>query len=103
MTPASTQAPPELPRQAIYPMRTQPRPLRVVYAVDADAFACAALADALALAAADGVGLALRLDERAAVGATAVAVGPVGDGGESGEGAATAVITAAWGHSSPLE
>jgi hypothetical protein len=83
-------------------MRSQPRPLRVVYAVAPDAFAVAALSDALAAVVADGIGLAL-LDERAAVGAAAVAAGAVGDGGKSGEGTATAVLTAVWGHSRSWE
>ena len=82
-------------------MRSQPRPLRVVYAVPSDAFAVAALSDALAATVADGVGLALRLDaERLPVGGAAVAAWSVRDGGENGEEVtAAAVITAVSGHS----
>ena len=58
-SPKLTEAPPELTRTAIYPMRTQRRPLRVTYAVAPDAFAVAALADALACTVADAVGAAL--------------------------------------------
>ena len=99
ISPELTEAPPECARIAIYPMRTQRRPIRVTYAVAPDAFAVAALADALAATVADGVGLALLLDaERLAVGGSAVAAGTVD--GESGEGGAgAAVMTAVSGHS----
>ena len=99
IAPASDQAPPELTRIAMYPMRSQPRPLRVTYVTPRDAFAVAALADALAATVADGVGLALLLDaERAAVGGSAVGAGAVN--GKSGEdGAGAAVIAAVSGHS----
>lgn len=93
----STEAPPELTRVAVYPMRSQRSPLRVTYAVPCDAFAVAALADALAAAVADAVGLAL-LDERAAVGAAAEFAG---DG--TGEGADAAVIAAVSAHCLSLE
>ena len=99
ISPELTEAPPELTRTAVYPMRTQRNALRVAYAVAPDAFAVAALADALAATVADGVGLALLLDaERSAVGGSAVAAGTVD--GESGEDSAgTAVMTAVSGHS----
>jgi len=83
----SSQFPPEAARQAIYPMRTQQRPLCVVYAVAPDAFACAALPDAYRALLRDGAGLAVGLP----VGAAAVAGGPVGDGGED---AAVAAVSA---------
>ena len=40
-------------------MRSQRRPVRVVYAVAPDVLACAALSDALAVAVHDGAGLAV--------------------------------------------
>ena len=99
----STEAPPELPRIATFPMRSQSRPLRVVYAVPSDAFACAALSDALAAAVADGVGMALSLDallpERSAVGTAAVPAGVMRNGECGRNGAGAAVDAAVFGHS----
>ena len=96
----STEAPCKGARIATFPMRSQSRPLRVVYAVPSDAFAVAALSDALAATVADGVGLALLADaERSPVGCTAVAAWSVGDGGEIREdGAGTAVVAAVSAH-----
>ena len=67
---ASTQAPPErtgCPERvpvhvASYPMRTQPRPIRVTYMVDPAAFACAVLPEAAAILAHSGAGLAVKAD-----------------------------------------
>ena len=61
---------PETARQAIYPMRTQLRSIRVTYMVDPAAFACAVLPEAAALLAHSGAGLAVKAD---AVGKTAAA------------------------------
>ena len=66
----SSQFPPETARQAIYPMRTQPRSIRVTYMVEPAAFACAVLPEAAALLAHSGAGLAVKAD---AVGKTAAA------------------------------
>ncbi len=52
----------EAARQAIYPMRTQPRSIRVAYMVDPAAFACAVLPEAAALLAHSGAGLAIKAD-----------------------------------------
>lgn len=84
----------------MYPMRSQPRPLRVTYVTPRDAFAVAALSNALAATVADGVGLALLLDaEWAAVGGSAVGAGTVLDGESGEDGAGAAVITAVSAHS----
>ena len=61
---------PETARQAIYPMRTQPRSIRVTYMVEPATFACAVLAEAAAILAHSGAGLAVKAD---AVGKTAAA------------------------------
>lgn len=45
---------------AVYPMRTQQRPLRVTYMVDPAAFACAVLPEAAAILAHSGAGLAVK-------------------------------------------
>ena len=45
---------------AVYPMRTQPRPIRVTYMVDPAAFACAVLPEAAAILAHSGAGLAVK-------------------------------------------
>ena len=45
---------------AVYPMRTQPRPIRVTYMVDPAAFACAVLPEAAAMLAHSGAGLAVK-------------------------------------------
>lgn len=66
----SSELPPEAARQAIYPMRTQPRSIRVTYMVEPAAFACAVLSEAAALLAHSGAGLAVKAD---AVGKTAAA------------------------------
>lgn len=66
----SSELPPEAARQAIYPMRTQPRSIRVTYTVDPAAFACAVLPEAAAILARSGAGLAVKAD---AVGKTAAA------------------------------
>ena len=55
---------------ASYPMRTQPRPIRVTYMIDPAAFACAVLPEAAAILAHSGAGLAVKAD---AVGKTAAA------------------------------
>lgn len=66
----SSQFPPETARQSIYPMRTQPRSIRVTYMVEPAAFACAVLPEAAAILAHSGAGLAVKAD---AVGKTAAA------------------------------
>ena len=66
----SSQFLPEAARQAIYPMLTQPRPIRVTYMVEPAAFACAVLPEAAALLAHSGAGLAVKAD---AVGETPAA------------------------------
>ncbi len=58
----SSQFPPETARQAIYPMRTQPRSIRVTYMVEPAAFACAVLPEAAAILAHSGAGLAVKAD-----------------------------------------
>ena len=70
ISPELTEAPPELTRTAIYPMRTQPRSIRVTYMVEPATFACAVLAEAAAILAHSGAGLAVKAD---AVGKTAAA------------------------------
>ncbi len=50
----------EAARQAIYPMRTQPRSIRVTYMVEPAAFACAVLPEAAAILAHSGAGLAVK-------------------------------------------
>ena len=52
----------ETARQAIYPMRTQPRSIRVTYMVEPAAFACAVLPEAAAILAHSGAGLAVKAD-----------------------------------------
>jgi len=52
----------EATRQAIYPMHTQARPVRVAYMVDPAAFACAVLPEAAAILAHSGAGLAVKAD-----------------------------------------
>lgn len=66
----SSELPPEAARQAIYPMRTQPRSIRVTYMVEPAAFACAVLPEAAAILAHSGAGLAVKAD---AVGETPAA------------------------------
>ena len=66
----SSQFLPEAARQAIYPMLTQPRPIRVTYMVEPAAFACAVLPEAAAILAHSGAGLAVKAD---AVGETPAA------------------------------
>lgn len=66
----SSELPPEAARQAIYPMRTQPRSIRVTYMVEPAAFACAVLPEAAAILAHSGAGLAVKAN---AVGKTAAA------------------------------
>ena len=66
----SSQFLPEAARQAIYPMRTQPRSIRVTYMVEPAAFACAVLPEAAAILAHSGAGLAVKAD---AVGETPAA------------------------------
>ncbi len=58
----STETPPEAARQAVYPMLTQLRPIRVTYMVDPSAFACAVLPEAAAILAHSGAGLAIKAD-----------------------------------------
>ena len=58
----SSELPPEAARQAIYPMRTQPRSIRVTYMVEPAAFACAVLPEAAAILAHSGAGLAVKAD-----------------------------------------
>ncbi len=58
----SSQFLPEAARQAIYPMRTQPRSIRVTYMVEPAAFACAVLPEAAAILAHSGAGLAVKAD-----------------------------------------
>ena len=55
---------------AVYPMRTQPRSIRVTYMVEPAAFACAVLPEAAAILAHSGAGLAVKAD---AVGETPAA------------------------------
>ena len=45
---------------ASYPMRTQPRPIRVTYMIDPAAFACAVLPEAAAILAHSGAGLGIK-------------------------------------------
>lgn len=45
-----------------YPMRTQPRSIRVTYMVEPAAFACAVLPEAAAILAHSGAGLAVKAD-----------------------------------------
>ena len=45
-----------------YPMRTQPRPIRVTYMVNPAAFACVVLPEAAAILAHSGAGLAVKAD-----------------------------------------
>ena len=92
ISPELTETPPELTRTAIYPMRTQRRPVRVVYAVAPDVLACAALTDAYRALVCAGAGLAIQL----AVGGSAVLAGPVGDG------AGDTAVAAVSGHSHSL-
>jgi len=56
----SSQFLPEAARQAIYPMRTQPRSIRVTYMVEPAAFAGAVLPEAAAILAHSGAGLAVK-------------------------------------------
>ena len=79
---------PEAARQAIYPMRTQPRSIRVTYMVEPAAFACVVLPEAAAILAHSGAGLA--------VGGSTVLAGPAGDG------AGHTAVAAASGHSHSL-
>ena len=58
----SSQLLPEAARQAIYPMRTQPRSIRVTYMVEPAAFACAVLPEAAAILAHSGAGLSVKAD-----------------------------------------
>ena len=58
----SSELPPEAARQVIYPMRTQPRSIRVTYMVEPAAFACAVLPEAAAILAHSGAGLAVKAD-----------------------------------------
>ncbi len=63
----------EAARQAIYPMHTQARPVRVAYMVDPAAFACAVLPEAAALLAHSGAGLAVKANGGGEVPAAALA------------------------------
>ena len=85
----SNQLPPEAARQAIYPMRTQPRSIRVTYMVDPAAFACVVLPEAAAMLANSGAGLALKADAVGVAPAAALAhsVAPLGNlsGNRSGK------------------
>lgn len=56
----SSQFLPEAARQAIYPMRTQPRSIRVTYMVEPAAFVCVVLPEAAAILAHSGAGLAVK-------------------------------------------
>ena len=47
---------------AVYPMRTQPRSIRVTYMVEPAAFACAVLPEAAAILAHSGAGLSVKAD-----------------------------------------
>ena len=69
----SSQFPPETARQAIYPMRTQPRSIRVTYMVEPAAFACAVLPEAAAILAHSGAGLAVKANGGGEVPAAALA------------------------------
>ena len=77
----STQAPPErtgCPERApvhvaSYPMRTQPRPIRVTYMIDPAAFACAVLPEAAAILAHSGAGLGIKAGTVGEVPAAALA------------------------------
>lgn len=98
-TPASSPVPPEQTGcpdgDAVvrtYPMRTQCRPVRVVYMAAPDALAVAALTDAQRALVCAGVGLAIQL----AVGGSAVLTGTV-----AGDGDGTAVAAVS-GHSHSL-
>ena len=85
----SSQFPPETARQAIYPMRTQPRPIRIEYMVDPAAFACVVLPEAAAILAHSGAGLAVKADAVGVAPAAALAhsVAPLGNlsGNRSGK------------------
>ena len=85
----SNQLPPEAARQAIYPIRTQPRPICIEYMVDPAAFACAVLPEAAAMLAHSGAGLALKADAVGVAPAAALAhsVDPLGNlsGNRSGK------------------
>ena len=63
----------ETARQAIYPMRTQPRSIRVTYMVEPAAFACAVLPEAAAILAHSGAGLAVKANGGGEVPAAALA------------------------------
>ena len=56
-----------------YPMRTQPRPIRVTYMVDPAAFACAVLPEAAAILAHSGAGLAVKANSGGETPAAALA------------------------------
>jgi len=71
----SSQFPPETARQAIYPMRTQPRSIRVTYMVEPAAFACVVLPEAAAILAHSGAGLAVKADAIRETAAAALAHG----------------------------
>ena len=79
----------EATRQAIYPMRTQPRSIRVTYMVEPAAFACAVLPEAAAILAHSGAGLAVKADAVGVAPAAALAhsVAPLGNlsGNRSGK------------------
>ena len=65
----------EAARQAIYPMRTQPRSIRVTYMVNPAAFACVVLPEAAAILAHSGAGLAVKEDAVRETAAAALAHG----------------------------
>ncbi len=67
----------EAARQAIYPMRTQPRSIRVTYMVEPAAFACAVLPEAAAILAHSGAGLAVKANAVREGSAAALAHGVV--------------------------
>lgn len=69
----SSQFLPEAARQAIYPMRTQPRSIRVTYMVEPAAFACAVLPEAAAILAHSGAGLAVKANSGGETPAAALA------------------------------
>jgi len=71
----SSQLLPEAAWHAIYPMRTQPRSIRVTYMVDPAAFACAVLPEAAAILAHSGAGLAVKADGGGEISAAALAHG----------------------------
>lgn len=102
-TPASGPVPPEHAGEAChnvaltleYPMRTQRRPVRVVYMAAPDVLAVAALSDAYRALVRAGAGLVIQL----AVGGSAVLTGLTGTVAGDGDVAAIAAVS---GHSHSL-